>query len=106
MKWMSLEAVEKVTQSEQKNQERKTAAALEAKGIIATAEQEGLALLNDVRAKADAEGKELLRLAEERAGKRVEEIRDGAEKTAGDLRREAEAHLDEAAQQIVRRVVK
>ena len=49
---MSLEVIEKVTQVETETRERKSAAEAEAKKIIADAEREGLALLQQVRAKA------------------------------------------------------
>ena len=71
---MSLEAIEKVSQAETKNRERKAAAEAEAKQIIADAEREGLALLQQARADAEQEGKALLHEAEERAAARAEEI--------------------------------
>ena len=49
---MSLEAIEKVSQAETKNRERKAAAEAEAKQIIADAEREGLALLQQARTDA------------------------------------------------------
>lgn len=63
---MSLEAIEKVSQAETKNRERKAAAEAEAKQIIADAEREGLALLQQARTDAEKEGKALLHEAEER----------------------------------------
>ena len=64
---MSLEAIEKVTLLEQQSQERKAAAEAEARQIVADAEREGLALLQQVRAEAAANGRKLLREAEEKA---------------------------------------
>lgn len=103
---MSLEAVQKVTQSEQKNKERRTDTETEAKNMIAAAEQAGLALLNTARAQSDSEGRKLMKEAEERAAKRSEEIHTKAGKDADALRSAAKAHLEEAAAQIMGRVVK
>ena len=71
---MSLEAIEKVTEVEQKSKERRLAAEAEARQIVADAERAGLALLQQVRVDAAEEGKTLLRQAEERAAKRAAEI--------------------------------
>ena len=56
---MSLEAIEKVTEVEQKSKERRLAAEAEARQIVADAERTGLALLQQVRADAAEEGKTL-----------------------------------------------
>ncbi len=103
---MSLEAIEKVTQTELRNQERKTAAETEAKELLAQAQRDGLALLQQVRAAASADGKELLRQAEARAAQRAAAIAAAAETEAEGLRQEAGRHLEEAAEFIVGRVVK
>ena len=58
---MSLEAIEKVTQIETENRERKAAAEAEAQKIVADAERDGLALLQQARSSAAESGKELLR---------------------------------------------
>ena len=103
---MSLQAVEQVMETEQKNRERRTAAEQQAKQLAADAERNGLALLNNVRAQADAEGKELLRKAEERAEQRSGEIRAEAGRRAGELRAAAQTRLEQAAELIVGRVVR
>ena len=103
---MSLQAVEKVMETEQRSRERRTAAEQQAKQLLADAERNGLALLNNVRAQADAEGKELLRKAEERAEERSGEIRAEAERQAGELRTAAQSRLEQAAELIVGRVVR
>ena len=64
---MSLKAVEKVTEVERKNKERRAAAETEAKQMLASAQRDGLALLEQMRAEEAAKGAELLRQAEERA---------------------------------------
>ena len=68
---MSLEAIEKVTQLEQQSQERKAAAEAEARRIVAEAEREGLALLQQTRAAAADKARKLLREAEERAAEKA-----------------------------------
>lgn len=103
---MSLEAIEKVTQAETENRERKAAAGAEAQRIVADAEQEGLALLQKARSDAAERGKELLRQAEARAEERSAEIGRAAQAEAAALRETAGQHLEEAAEFIVGRVVK
>lgn len=76
---MSLEAIEKVTEVERKNKERRAAAETEAKQMLASAQRDGLALLEQMRAEEAAKGAELLRQAEERAAQRSEQIAASAE---------------------------
>ena len=102
---MSLEAIEKVTQIEQQSQERKAAAEAEARKIVADAEREGLALLQQARAAAAENGRKLLREAEERADEKAAEISRAAEAESAALQNAAGKHLDEAAEFIVGRVV-
>ena len=61
---MPLEVIENITQVEAENRERKTAAEAKAKQIIADAQRDGLALLQQTRAAAADRGRELLRQAE------------------------------------------
>ena len=76
---MSLEAIKKVTQIEQQSQERKAATEAEARQIVADAEREGLALLQQTRAAAAENGRKLLRKAEEKAAEKAAEISRAAE---------------------------
>ena len=102
---MPLEAIEKVTQIEQQSQERKAAAEAEARQIVADAEREGLALLQQTRVAAADHGRKLLRKAEERAAEKAAEISRAAEAESAVLREAAGKHLEEAAEFIVGRVV-
>ena len=102
---MSLEAIEKVTQIEQQSQERKAAAEAEARQIVANAEREGLALLQQVRVDATKDGRKLLQKAEEKAAEEAAEIGRAAEAESAALREAAGKHLEEAAEFIVGRVV-
>ncbi|MCI8480498.1 MAG: hypothetical protein HFG08_06440 [Oscillibacter sp.] len=103
---MSLEAIEKVTQVEVQNRERRAAAEAEAKKLVADAEKSGLALLQRTRDGAAESGRELLQQAEAKAAERAAEIDRTAEAEAAKLRETAEKHLAEAAEFIVGRVVK
>ena len=103
---MSLEAVERISQVEGTNRERKAAAEAEAKQIVANAEREGLALLQQVRAAANDQGKLLINQAEERAEKRSAQITQAAQAEGEALKASAGKHLEEAAEFIVGRVVK
>lgn len=105
MKQMSLEAIEKVTQIEAKNAERKAAAEAEAKQVIAKAERDGLALLQQIRQEAAQTGKQWLEQAEEKAAERSAAITCTAQEEGDALRQAARAHLEEAAEYIVGRVV-
>ncbi len=103
---MSLEAIEKVTEVERKNKERRAAAETEAKQMLASAQRDGLALLEQIRAEEAAKGAELLRRqAEERAAQRSEQIAASAEAEGDALRRAAEGRLQAAAEFIVGRIV-
>ena len=100
---MSVEAVEKILDSEHRSEERRAAARQRAREMVAA---EGAAGVDAVRARADAEGKELLHRAEERAAARAEVIRREAEEKAESLRAAAEGRLADAAALIVERVVR
>ena len=99
---MPLEVIENITRVEADNRERKASAEAKAKQIVADAQRDGLALLQQTRAAAADRGRELLRQAEARG----DEIGQEAQAEAERLRREAEKRLDMAADLIVGRVVK
>ena len=102
---MSLEAIQKVTEVEKQMQARKAAADAEARQVISAAEQDGLMCLQKVRAEAAEKGKLYLKDAEEKAEAKAAEIQSAIIAESNVLRQEAEKHLDEAAEFIVRRVV-
>ena len=103
---MSLEAIQTVTRVERESQEKLAAAGAEARQIVAEARREGEALLLRTREHAAEEGKALMKGAEERAARKAEEISREAEQESAALRKEAETHLEAAAEFIVGRVVK
>lgn len=102
---MALEAIEKITEIECRVRERKAAAEVEARQILADAERAGLDHLQQVRMDAAEQGKARLKQAEERAAGRIEEIQRTAEAEITALRRTADQHLEEAAEFIIGRVV-
>ena len=79
---MSLEAMKQVTEAEEANRARRAEAQAEAKRLVAEAERAGKARLAEARAQAEAQ------------------------KSCDALRAQAEARLADAAESIVRRVVK
>lgn len=102
---MSLEAIEKISQVEQENRERRAAADAQAKQLVADAQRDGQALIQKTRADAAEKGKEMLRQAEENAAQRAAEISAAANAEGDALRTAAAQHLEEAAEFIVGRVV-
>ena len=84
---------------------KQAAAEAEARKIVADAEREGLALLQQARTAAAENGRKLLREAEERAAEKAAEISRTAEAESAALQKAAGEHLEEAAEFIVGRVV-
>lgn len=102
---MTMEAIEQVTQVEQKARADRAEAEARIKRALDAAEREGAERLQKARLEAAEQGKELLRQAEARAAKAAAEISRNAERDSGALRAAAKARLDEAAKYIVGRVV-
>ena len=63
---MPLEVIENITRVEADNRERKASAEAKAKQIVADAQREGLALLQQTRTSAAERSRELLQQAETR----------------------------------------
>ena len=103
---MAFEVIERITQVERENQERKAAAEAEARNLVAEAKRDAAAQLQQMRDEAAAEGKALMQAAEARAEGRTAEIRKEAEEKADALRLAAAGNLETAAELIVGRVVK
>lgn len=101
---MSFEAIQKVTAAEQAIQERKTAAADEAKRIVAEAERTGRQAVIDARAQAEAKVKELLAQAEVRAEQQTGQTLADNAASCEALKQSARGRLDQAADLIVGRV--
>ena len=103
---MSLEAIKQVTEAEPANKQRKAEAQAEAKRTVAEAERAGKARLAEARAQAEAQVREFMRSAEETAAKHAAEVNAQTQKACDALRSKAEGRLADAAESIVRRVVK
>ena len=102
---MFLEAIENVTKFEEDCKQRKAASEVQARQLIQTAEENGAALLQQVRAEAAEEGKKMLLKAENSAAEKAEAIRIAAEQEVAAMRQAAGNNLSEAADFIVGRVV-
>lgn len=102
---MSLEAVQRVTESEQKARERKLAAADQAKKLVVDAARQGRERLEAARTESDAQVKAMLTRAEESAAAHTATVMEETRQSCDDLRRQAEGKLEDAAALIIRRVV-
>lgn len=102
---MSLEAIKQVTQAEQDCAQRKLNAVQAAKRTVADAEKAGEAALAERRAAAQAEVKALMAEAEAKAEVEADAVRADTAQACMTLKSSAQQKLEEAAEQIVRRVV-
>ena len=103
---MTMEAIQKVTEIENKGRAEKADAESRVKQALSEAEREGASQLQKARKEAADRGKEMLRQAEARAAVAAAEIAKDAEGESARLRAEAKDRLDKAAEFIVGRVVK
>ena len=103
---MTMDAIRKVTEIEEKGRAEKAEAEARVKQALSEAEREGAAQLQKARRDAADKGKELLRQAEARAAEAAAEIAKRAEGESNALRSAAKGRLEEAAKLIVGRVVK
>jgi len=103
---MSLEAMKQVTEAEEANRARRAEAQAEAKRLVAEAERAGKARLAEARAQAEAQARELMRQGGGQEGATAGGVRPQTRKSCDALRAQAEARLADAAESIVRRVVK
>ena len=103
---MSLEAMKQVTEAEQANRAQKAEAQAEAKRLVAEAERAGRAHLVQARSQAEAQVREWMKQAEEQAAVHAGEVNAQTQSACDALRAKAEARLADAAESIVRRVVK
>lgn len=103
---MSLEAIQKVTETEQDSRTRKAEAAAEAKRIVAEADRMGRQAVVEARAAAEEQVKAMLAGAETCAGERTEAARAENAKACAALKERARPQLDQAADLIVEKVGK
>ena len=102
---MSLEAITKIREVEEGMEQSKAEAKAKAQRMIADAEREGRALLQEGRETAAKAAAGAMRRAEEEAAVRREEILSQAAKDCEALKAEAAARMDKATQAILGRVV-
>lgn len=103
---MAIEAIRKVTQSEQEAQARRDAAAAENRQQVAQAQKQARTMLEESRQRAEGLAKELMRKAEEKAARENEEFLEQARQDCQRMKEEARKRLDQAADCIVEKVVK
>ena len=103
---MSLEAIQKVTETELNSRTRKADAAAEAKRIVAEAERMGRQTVEQARAAAEEQVKAMMAEAEIRAGERAKATQAENEKACELLKDQARPKLDRAADLIVEKVGK
>jgi V/A-type H+-transporting ATPase subunit G/H len=102
---MSLEAVQMVTETEQRALQRKAEAVEAAKKLVSDAERAGKERVAAARADAEAQARQMMTRAEEAAAKHTETVMEETRRSCDDLRRAAEGKLEDAAALIIRRVV-
>ena len=102
---MSLEAVQMVTETEQRALQRKAEAVEAAKKLVSDAERAGKERVVAARTDAEAQARQMMTRAEEAAAKHTETVMEETRRSCDDLRRAAEGKLEDAAALIIRRVV-
>lgn len=103
---MSLEAIQKVTETEQNSRNRKAEAVAEAKRIVAEAERMGRQTVEEARTAAEEKAKAMMAAAEARADERAKVTRAENGKACELLKEQARPRLDRAADLIVEKVGK
>ena len=102
---MFLEAVQMVTETEQRALQRKAEAVEAAKKLVSDAERAGKERVAAARTDAEAQARQMMTRAEEAAAKHTETVMEETRRSCDDLRRAAEGKLEDAAALIIRRVV-
>ena len=102
---MSLEAVQRVAEAEEKARTRRAEAAEACKKLVSDAEDAGKAQLEQARRAAEAQAAEALARAEAAAAKDAQAVEQETLRACDALRKAAEGRLDDAAALIIRRVV-
>lgn len=103
---MSLEAIERITKTEEDVRAGKAAAEAESRAMKAEAQRAGEEMLLQLRQEQAAREKELLAQAEARGAQRGAQIAEDAASESRALREKAEKRLPQAVEFIVERVVK
>lgn len=101
---MSIEALQKVTETERSSRDRKAEAAAEAKRLVAEAERLGRQAVVQARAEAEEQVKAMLAQAEARAGETAKAEKEVNAQACETLKSNARLHLERAADLIVEKV--
>ena len=102
---MSLDAIKKVTETEQLSQQRRIEAATAAKKLVADAERDGVKLVEAAQNRAVGEARTMMAEAEKKAAEYAAKAKADTERDCVELRRAAERRLDDAATLIMERIV-
>lgn len=103
---MAMDAIKKVTETEQDFQKRREAAAAEGKQQVAQAQKDGRRIVEEARQTAEAQVRQMMADADGKAAQKAQEIMAAAQKDCEGLKQQARTHLDQAAALIVEKVVK
>ena len=102
---MGINAIEKVTGSEAQAKVLRDQAAAESKQKLVAAQRAAQQQLEQARAEAEAKVRQMMQDAEARAAQTTARVLEQAGEECELLKQNARAHLDEAVQLIVERVV-
>ena len=102
---MTMEALEKVVQTEQSSQKQREESLAAAKQAVAEARKEGTRLVEEAQARGEDAARQMMKEAEQEAAKIAGEVLEQADVDCGALRQAAAKRLDQAAALIVERVV-
>ena len=102
---MALEVIATVSKAEEAAKQLKAEAAVRAKALVKTAEEEGLKAVAAAAERAAAEIDGIGKTAAENSRQAAKVFRETTEKEKDALRSAAEARLDKAAERILERIV-
>lgn len=102
---MAIEAITKISETEQRMKQLKEQAEAEAKKTRERAREAGQAALDQSIDMGNREVIELIKNAEEKANNKAQELLSGSENKKAAMRARAEANLDKAASYIIERIV-
>lgn len=102
---MSLEAIRKITDTEQSYKQKKDEALAAAQRLVVDAERGGKIRLEKAKAQAESEARILLKEAEEKAAIHARDLMNESEIRCESLRKTAEERLEKVVDIIVERIV-
>ena len=103
---MAIEAIKKVTETEQDSQKRRDAAVAAGKQQVAEAQKAVRRMMEEQRQQAEAQVKQMMLDAEDQAAKAAEGILAAAGEECDALKAAARDRLEQAVELIVEKVVK